>query len=91
MENKSPLVEGAWVGVLTPSYHWTGRVVGCDALRIWLEEAILYVEIGQIVDVCKGKPSKAHGDPVAGVCEIPRPSAQVIALSAPVEHKQYRG
>jgi hypothetical protein len=86
-----PLVPGQTVMVLTPSYHWTGRVVGATALHIYLTEVIMYTEIGQAVSATAGDLQGAHGDPMPGIVEIPRPSAQSVAIERLPEHKQYTG
>lgn len=89
-EGLDPLQVGACVALLTPSYHWTGRIVACNALRITIADAIIYTELGQVLSIIAGTPKGAHGDPV-GVANVPGPTAQVIALERLPEVKQYNG
>ena len=91
MTKKKPLTPGNAVAIFTPSYHYTGRVVEVTALHIYLDEVIMYVDIGQILAITKGGPEDAYGDPLPGITEIPRPSAQSTSIAKLPLHEICRG
>lgn len=81
METKNPCRIGNKVIVLTPSYHWSGKIVELNAFSLVLEEAMMFVELGNVEDACQGKFSNAHGDPIPDgqYVSVPSPpSSQVI-------------
>jgi hypothetical protein len=65
--------------VLTPSYHWTGRIIEVTPFGLVLEDAMVFLQTGLLADAQKGEWKDAHGDPLQGYCKVPAPpSSQVI-------------
>jgi hypothetical protein len=90
----NPCRLGNSVIVLTPSYHWTGKIVEMHALSLVLEDAMMFVEIGQIADACKGEFQNAHGDPIPDgqrVAVPSPPSSQVIDFVGDLPRKRLSG
>lgn len=91
---KNPIREGNTVLVLTSSYHWTGRVVEIGPYELCLDDAMMFLNIGQAKDAVVGKWSGAHGDPIPSgqIVAVPRPPAsQVIDYVGELPRKQLRG
>ena len=89
-----PCREGNTVLVLTPSYHWVGRIVGVTPFTLILDDAMMFVEVGQIEDACQGRWRNAHGDPIPSgqLVEVPRPpSSQVIEYRGELPRERISG
>jgi hypothetical protein len=86
---------GANVIVLTGSYHWTGRLIENRRVDLVLDDAMVFVEIGQIESAIRGEFVGAHGDPIPSghLTEVPGPLAggQIIPMSGPLPRKQLKG
>lgn len=91
---KDPCRIGNEVIVLTPSYHWTGRIVDVTPFGLVLEHAMMFLEIGQTLGAVVGKWDGAHGDPIPDgqYVKVPAPpSSQVIDYRGKLPREQLRG
>lgn len=78
MNTKDPCRVGNEVIVLTTSYHWTGRIVEATPFALVLEDAAMFVDIGQIGDAQHGNFKGANCDPLDGYHKVPAPPASQV-------------
>lgn len=69
---------GSNVLVLTPTYHWVGRIAFLNPVVLRLADATFFVDIGQADGAASGNFSQeTHGRQMGNV-EITRIGAQII-------------